>query len=213
MMMCRIGHIWWLKLAPSMYETLEGSYHFRAHDPETEGYVMMQPSGGFQCYFTLAPAKLCPAGHCPEVRGGGSFVGGGFTHLKCSECQKSYKQNITYFQCDKCSYILCLWCGSELDHSLYPPPPPSSSDNPSATISGQNRAFVTGDRVRLRPVNAFNFGNSGPVWCLGRPEQRLVGEIVGSDSNQGSLSVRCNDVASPSPGTFLYASTQLELAP
>jgi len=72
--------------------------------------------------------------------------------------------------------------------------------------AGASGPFKTGDRVVLRP------GENGMRWCLGTPEQGLVGEVVGSDTNQGSLSIRCTDSRSGSPGTYLYSSTQLRRA-
>lgn len=183
--------VWWLKIAPQLYENLEASYCFQPHDPETEGFVMMSSGPFCEPFFSLTSDRLCPDGHSLLARVAQTTFGFSTTDLQCKECNMSIKGNNTSFRCDKCNYNVCLWCGASVDRLKYPP----------------LRDYIAGDRVKLRRQGTASF----PLRCLGTEERGLVGEVVGNVSNQGSLSVTCNDAASPSPGTHTYSWSELEL--
>lgn len=177
----------WLKLAPSMYESLQASYHFQPHDPTTEGFVLVRDAES-NVLFTNT-ALRCPDGHEMMSRrdnlSGESGESGGFQ--SCDHCGDEITPRAAHvMRCNKCDYDVCFTCSGK-------------------AIGSPITVFRRGDRVVLRPRNIV-----ATPWCLGRTEDGLVGTIE-NDLDQNRLLVTCRDFRSPAPGSHYYTASSLNL--
>jgi hypothetical protein len=197
----------WLKLAPSVYSSLQASYCFQPHDPATEGFVMAHSDGTRQAHpdgrsvgrrllLFANTSRLCPQGHpTEEVHSGPVDPRAPVFRRTCDHCAMVIHHSESALHCEDCEYDICRQCAEWQ----------SAATGVSFALRPPGGRLQAGDNVELQP------SDTGMQWCLGAPQQGLVGVVEGDCTNQGSLAVRCMDPRSRNPGTHFYSATQLRL--